>query len=82
METQKDKRRNPTPAEQKEFDDLYRQVLIACDEIVFGVEGSHEKYAEIMGGWDKIDRYLELRQTTKVQLKAGTELGIKTRLNG
>jgi len=77
-----DKRRDPTEAEQHEFDALYRKVLIACDAVLFGAPGSNKQFAQIMGGQDKIDRYHEIRQTVKVKLKSGTELGITTKLNG
>ncbi len=81
-ESGKDNRPEPTVEQQEEFDALYKDVLRACDEIVFGRPYSAARFAEIMGGQENVDKYYKMKSELKVKIKSGAELGIKTRLNG
>jgi hypothetical protein len=78
IETNKQK---PTEEEQREFDKIWKKVLLAVDVIVFNTPGSSEKFAEMLGGQEVVDKYHKMREELKINLKTSEELGINTKFN-
>lgn len=70
-------KREPTAEEQAEFDEIYRNVLLAVDKpIVFNTPNSRQEFADALGGQDNVDKYYKMRMNLKVELKSRDDLGI------